>query len=224
MTPNPSSILADFYDIQAKTDNYIDYYKTVPFYSKGKEFLARAIRDGVWTRVLDVACGSGHLASDLPETVDLVGIDISPEMIGKARALCPIGRYFVHDFHIPLPESEERFDIVFASGAFDLCNDIVGALSALNRSLKDDGLFYFTVLERRENTPYNRDREINARPDHPDPIRLHFFSFQEVSEALAQIGLVPLSYRYAAGWKSRILRANFDYGYWIATRPEGLSD
>ena len=37
-------------------------------------------------RVLDVACGTGTNFRYLPESVDLVGIDLSPEMLAKARA------------------------------------------------------------------------------------------------------------------------------------------
>ena len=36
-------------------------------------------------RVLDVACGTGVNFRYLPPRVDLVGIDVSPEMLSKAR-------------------------------------------------------------------------------------------------------------------------------------------
>lgn len=36
-------------------------------------------------RVLDVACGTGANFPYLPHTVDLVGVDVSPEMLAKAR-------------------------------------------------------------------------------------------------------------------------------------------
>ena len=36
-------------------------------------------------RVLDVACGTGPNFRYLPEMVDLTGIDVSPEMLAKAR-------------------------------------------------------------------------------------------------------------------------------------------
>lgn len=36
-------------------------------------------------RVLDVACGTGANFPHLPDTVALVGVDISPEMLAKAR-------------------------------------------------------------------------------------------------------------------------------------------
>ena len=36
-------------------------------------------------RVLDVACGTGLNLEYLPEDVEYVGVDISPEMLGNAR-------------------------------------------------------------------------------------------------------------------------------------------
>lgn len=167
-------------------------------------------------RVLDVGCGPGHLTSGLPESVNVVGIDLSPEMIEQAKATRPTGRYFVYDFHGSLPESEGQFDIIFASGAFDLCNDLGKTLSALSVSLKENGLFYFTILEHRPGTPHNGDRERRVRP--AVDLWLHFFSFQEVSAALAHAGFVPVSYQYTDGWKSRTLGVSFDYGYWVAVK------
>ncbi len=219
MTENQPSVIRGFYDEQAK-DDFAEHYKTVPFYFKAMDFLKQAINDGLrpFARLLDVGCGPGHLTAGLPGSVQVVGIDLAEKMLEKASVARPIGRYFVHDFHDRLPESEGQFDIIFASGAFDLCNDIGKALSALSGSLQANGLFYFTVLEHRPGTPNNGDREINGRPKRPEPILLHFFSFQEVSAALAQAGLAPLSYQYAEGWKSRTLSISFDYGYWVAVK------
>ena len=220
MTENQPPIIARFYDELAETDNYTDYYKTVPFYSKATKFLEQAFNGGLrpFARVLDVGCGPGHLTAGLLGSVDVVGIDLSPEMVGKAMSTRSTGHYFIHDFHIPLPKTEGQFDIVFASGAFDLCNDIYKALSALTTSLSENGLFYFTVLEYRPGTRNNGDRQKNARPERPDPIWLNFFSFQEISAGLAQAWLVPVSYQYAEGWKSRTLGVSFDYGYWVAVK------
>lgn len=104
MTDNQLPILADFYNGQAGDDNFTKYYKTAPFYSKATKFLTQVINGGirVFDRVLDVGCGPGHLTAGLPGSVEVVGIDISPEMIKKAKHARPIGRYLVHDFHSPL--------------------------------------------------------------------------------------------------------------------------
>lgn len=55
--------------------------------------------------ILDVACGTGEHARYLFEVhgFDVDGIDLSPEMLAKARARCPRGRFEVADmtnFHL----------------------------------------------------------------------------------------------------------------------------
>ena len=207
MTPNSTEAVASLYKV-------FDFPR-YQYHVKAEAFLTEISRDGM--RVLDVGCGPGQLTSGLPGSVDVVGIDISPEMVDKARDTRPTGRYFVHDFHNSLPESEGLFDLVFAGGAFDLCNDIGKTLSALSGSLKENGLFYFTALEHRPGTSNNGERERRARPNLD--VWLHFFTFQEVVAALGQAGLAPVSYQYAEGWKSRTLGSVFDYGYWVVTKP-----
>lgn len=219
MTENQPPIIARFYDERAN-DDFVDRYKTVPFYFKAREFLEQAFKGGLrpFDRLLDVGCGPGHLTADLPGSVQVVGIDLSPEMLKKAEAARPTGCYFEHDFHRPLPEGEAPFDIIFASGAFDLCNDLGMAFLSLAASLKEQGLFYFTIPEYRPGTSNNDEREKSARPERPEPIWLHFFSFQEVAEALGQAGLAPVSYQYADGYRSNTLGLSFDYGYWVAVK------
>ena len=55
--------------------------------------------------LLDVACGTGEHARYLSEVhgFDVDGVDISPEMLARARAKCPRGRFDVADmtnFHL----------------------------------------------------------------------------------------------------------------------------
>lgn len=220
MTDNLNAVLREFYDELSDKDQYGDYYKTVPFYFKAREFLDQTFNGGFrpYSRLLDVGCGPGHLTSGLPGYVDVVGIDLSPEMLDKARAARPTGRYFEHDFHNPLTEGVAPFDVIFASGALDLANDIGTALAALAASLKDQGLFYFTIPEHRPGTPNNGKKEISARPERQEPVWLHFFPFQEVAESLGKAGLEPVSYQYSAGYRSRTLGIGFDYGYWVAVK------
>jgi SAM-dependent methyltransferase len=156
--------------------------------------------------------------------VQVVGIDLSEQMLKLARAARPKGDYFTHDFHYPLPSDKGPFDIIFASSAFDLCNDLGEVLSAMAAALNEQGLFCFTIAEHRLVTPNNSEYERSARPGRSEPIWLHFFSFQEVSAALAQAGLYPVSYQYAEGYRSRSLNSSFDYGYWIAVKGQESRD
>jgi ubiquinone/menaquinone biosynthesis C-methylase UbiE len=77
-----------------------------------KDFPGQAQRIGDLVRqarpdgraILDVACGTGEHARYLAEAgFEVDGIDLSPEMLAKARARCPRGRFEVADmtnFHL----------------------------------------------------------------------------------------------------------------------------
>ena len=51
------------------------------------------------TKILDLGCGAGVPVDDLllAEGHEVVGIDISPRMIARARRNCPAGQYMVKD-------------------------------------------------------------------------------------------------------------------------------
>lgn len=220
MTPNNPKDIKSFYDKRAQ-DDFKERYQNVHFYFKGRTFLEQIIQKSIrpYARLLDVGCGPGHLTADLLGSVQVVGIDLSPEMLEKAKAARTKGQYILHDFHHPLPNDLPPFDIIFASGAFDLCNDLDLAFSTLAASLKEQGVFYFTIPESRQGTPNNGEREILARPKEPEnPVWLKFFTFQEVVGVLDQAGLAPISYEYAAGYRSNSLGINIDYGYWVVAK------
>lgn len=206
--------VASFYD--ARAEGYEAAFVDQPFQAHAKDFLEHAAKGG--THVLDVGCGPGHLTADLPESICVVGTDISSAMIGKAKIRGPSGSYFEHDYLVALPPALRDFDVILASGCFDLCEDVGKALRLLAERLKEDGLFYFTVLERRESIPHQAAGKINARPDRENPIWLWLWSFHQVAMALDGAGLVPVRYECAAGCKSRTLDLDFFYGYWIVTR------
>lgn len=208
------SHVASFYDAMA--EDYVVAFATQPFQFRAKDFLEKTVEGSV--SVLDVGCGPGHLTGNLPDSVRVVGTDISAQMIGKAKAKRPSGQYFVHDYLTPLPSSLGDFDVILASGCFDLCDDVNKALRLIGKSLKKGGLFYFTILERRWGVPHQAAERINARPDRPNPISLWLWTFQEVAAALGDAYLSPVRYDYAPGGKSRTLNVEFFYGFWVVTK------
>lgn len=229
MNTNKPADIAGFYDEQAQTSDFIAYYNSVPFYFKGRSFLESIHKDPKsCARLLDVGCGPGHMTADLPKTVQVTGIDLSPQMLEEAKAMHPHGQYFVHDFHHSLPKTwlgnpPALFDVIFASGAFDLCNDLGSALCSLTACLNGNGLFYFTIPEFRTGSPNSGEREMLARPTESEfPIWLHSFLFQEVVETLDQAGLAPISYQYAEGYESRTLGVCFNYGYWTVMKKASV--
>lgn len=66
-------------------------------------------------RVLDLACGTGYFTALLAEKkpTSLIGIDISPEMIRKAKELHPALSFKVGDVRLPLDDTCEVANAVF---------------------------------------------------------------------------------------------------------------
>jgi ubiquinone/menaquinone biosynthesis C-methylase UbiE len=93
-------------------------------------------------RVLDVACGTGTNFPDLPEDIDLVGIDISPEMLANARDR--LGQLAVngtlHEMDAQdLSFPDDFFDTVVSALSTCTFPDPIAALQEMERVCKPDG-------------------------------------------------------------------------------------
>jgi ubiquinone/menaquinone biosynthesis C-methylase UbiE len=93
-------------------------------------------------RVLDVACGTGVNFRYLPPTVDLVGIDISPEMLARARdrldRLEVNGTLREMDAQ-SLEFDDDAFDTVISSLSTCTFPDPAAALREMDRVCKPGG-------------------------------------------------------------------------------------
>ncbi len=96
--------------------------------------------------VLDAGCGTG-LASDLLRGAArrLVGVDLSPGMIEKARSRQAYDKLIVGDLVKILGASRAKFDMVFSSDVFNYFGDLALPVRAAARALKPGGLLAFTV-------------------------------------------------------------------------------
>lgn len=93
-------------------------------------------------RVLDVACGTGANFPYLPSTVDLVGVDISPEMLAKARErLTRLElKGTVEEMDAQALEFDDNsFDTVISSLSTCTFPDPVTAIEEMNRVCKPTG-------------------------------------------------------------------------------------
>ena len=90
-------------------------------------------------RALDAACGTGRYARYLSERGHAVtGVDLSPEMIEKARANTP-GVEFKSGSLEALPFSGQTFDLVMCGLALTHLPEISKAISEIGRVLKVGG-------------------------------------------------------------------------------------
>jgi malonyl-CoA O-methyltransferase len=174
-------------------------------------FLAEAVTPGC--RVLDVGCGPGLLTRGLEKSVEVVGVDLSPEMLELARKGRPSGTWRVHSYHEPIPEELGRFDVVLAVGCLDFCEDLFQALSHLGAVLKPEGRILFTVLERRPGLEGHEEPRRQLQTAGP-AVWLTFPSFEETAAALSRAGLLPSRYTYAPGWVHLSEQRTMYFGWW----------
>jgi len=98
-------------------------------------------------RVLDVGCGSGTdtlvAAQMVTPTGHVTGIDMTPEMLAKARGaaaeMTTANVEFVEGDVEQLPFADQSFDVVISNGVIDLIPDKDAVFSGLFRVLRPGG-------------------------------------------------------------------------------------
>lgn len=110
-------------------------------------------------RVLDVACGTGVNFPYLPESVELVGIDLSPEMLAGARQQLD-GLELDGELHEmdaqDLAFEDDSFDTVISSLSTCTFPDPVVALREMDRVCKPDGQILLLEHGRSDVEPIGR--------------------------------------------------------------------
>jgi ubiquinone/menaquinone biosynthesis C-methylase UbiE len=97
-------------------------------------------------RALDAACGTGRHAGHLVELGHrVVGVDLTPEMLDRARAAVPGAEFFESDLR-SLPLKEDEFDLVVCGLALAHLEEIGRAVAELGRVLRPGGRMIVSVL------------------------------------------------------------------------------
>jgi ubiquinone/menaquinone biosynthesis C-methylase UbiE len=116
------------YDKSWSKPNAVKYFSSCrnsieEVYDSEKYFLTKVLKPGYF--VLDIGCAAGgfyKVFKYLEPTISYTGVDISPEMIKKARILHP-GLPFHVSRGNELPFNAQSFDVVFCSGALHMTLD-----------------------------------------------------------------------------------------------------
>jgi SAM-dependent methyltransferase len=97
-------------------------------------------------RALDAACGTGRHARHLAERGhEVLGIDLSPEMLSRAAAKVPEAEFAEGDLR-RIPAQAEQFDLVVCALAIAHLPDIRTAVAELARVLTPGGRLVISVL------------------------------------------------------------------------------
>jgi predicted TPR repeat methyltransferase len=106
-----------------------------------------AKKPAYFRRAIDLGCGTGLAASAFAGNVDrFVGIDLSPRMIEKSRAISLYAELEVADMLQGLREKPETSaDLILAADAMVYVADLAPVLAEAQRVLAAGGLFAFTT-------------------------------------------------------------------------------
>jgi ubiquinone/menaquinone biosynthesis C-methylase UbiE len=158
--------------------------------------LARICEAGQLTsrsRVLDVACGPGIVVEALARAAgEVVGCDITPEMLDKARDRCAAAGLtnvcFVPGRAEALPFEDASFDAVVSRSAVHHFPDPAAALREMARVVKPGGRVITVDVQSAESV---EDAALhNALETLRDPSHVRMLPKSELSRALAGADLV----------------------------------
>ena len=105
--------------------------------------------------VLDLGCGTG-LCGELfkPHASRLVGVDLSPGMLRKARARGVYDELLVGDLGHALRREAEAYDLVLAADVFLYVGDLDDVFAAARGAMRTGGLLAFTLEAHRGHEPF----------------------------------------------------------------------
>ena len=110
------------------------------------ELLALVLGDGGDFSVLDLGCGTGLSGLMLrPRARRLTGIDLSPEMVEKARTRGIYDRLEVGELTGWLANDKNAYDLIVACDTLIYFGDLEPVMRAVKARLKPGGIFAFSV-------------------------------------------------------------------------------
>ena len=138
--------------VESLFDNYADEFDAhlvgVLGYSAHSTLVRHleALGCGPFRSALDLGCGTGLCAPLLkPMTQRLSGVDLSSQMLDKARSLGLYDRLEQADIVDHLQHAEELYDLVTAADVFIYVGELERVFAALARSMEANGIFGFSA-------------------------------------------------------------------------------
>jgi len=143
-----------------------------------QDALQAVIADRTGLSILDLGCGSGLAGVSMrPRAAELVGIDLSPEMIALARARGIYDRLEIAEITEWLGQGQTLFDLIISCDCLIYFGDLGRIVQAAAGRLKPGGFFAMS-MERGDRHPFHLT-DTGRYTHHPDHVR----------EVAAQAGL-----------------------------------
>ena len=132
--------------------------------------LRRAIGDRDGLSILDLGCGSGLVGASVTKcAAELVGVDMSPEMIELARARNIYDRLEVAEITEWLDRGQTLFDLIISCDCLIYFGDLGPITRSAAMRLKPGGFFAMS-MERGNRYPYHLT-DTGRYTHHPDHVR-----------------------------------------------------
>jgi len=97
--------------------------------------------------MLDIGCGTGLVGAQVRDlAARLDGVDISSAMLEKAKARGVYNNLFEGDIATFLAQHEDSYDAVLGAATLIHFGDLSAIFESVSRSLRDKGLFVFTLF------------------------------------------------------------------------------
>ncbi|ALE02641.1 tetratricopeptide repeat protein [Candidatus Pseudothioglobus singularis] len=118
-----------------------------------KEFILQInSKKCIYLNVIDLGCGTGLAGKDLRDiSTNLLGIDISENMISEAKKLGIFDTLIVGDIVEKLNSFPGKFDLFVALDVLIYIGDVESIFKAVHKSCNSDSLFVFSVEIQDEN-------------------------------------------------------------------------
>lgn len=151
-----------------------------------------ALGSGTVARILDVACGPGIITAALAETAGVVvGIDVTPEMLKKARqrsaCLSRTNVCFVQGDAARLPFASAAFDAVFTRLSVHHFLKPVAPIAEMVRVLRPGGVFVLADIVSSED--HHESELHNAIEILRDPSHVRMLPLSTLRSLLTGSGL-----------------------------------
>ncbi|TFE23528.1 class I SAM-dependent methyltransferase [Cohnella luojiensis] len=115
------------------------YDESMSFVSRFGEDIVQWLNPQKGERIVDFGCGTGDLAARIAtKGAEVLGVDISPEMVERARTKYPLLSFQCSDGLAWKPENQS-YDAVFSNAALHWMKDAEAAVISMTRAIRSGG-------------------------------------------------------------------------------------
>lgn len=183
---------------------------------------------GLGGTCVEIGCGAGRLTAPLAEAFDrVIALDVSAEMISRARRMTPANVEFRQVDGPAIPGADGEADAVFSVHVLQHLDDheaLIANLREARRVLRPGGTLMAHIwLSSRRPSPLGRlRRELRLwrsrrglrRGERPTAVRMRTYPLEHVQAWLAEVGFADVELRMFP------VRSNgFAHHFWLARVP-----